>query len=59
MRIRPSACGCISKITINNTVAASPRVLIPILEMHQQADGRIRIPEALQPYLNGRTMIGD
>jgi seryl-tRNA synthetase len=44
---------------LNNTVAASPRVLIPILEMHQQADGRIRIPEALQPYLNGRTMIGD
>ncbi|MEC7384661.1 MAG: aminoacyl--tRNA ligase-related protein, partial [Planctomycetota bacterium] len=31
---------------LNNTVAASPRVLIPILEMHQQADGRIRIPAA-------------
>ena len=44
---------------LNNTVAASPRVLIPILEVHQQADGRIRIPAALQPYLSGRTMIGD
>lgn len=44
---------------LNNTVAASPRVLIPILEMHQQADGRIRIPAALQPYLSGRTMIGN
>jgi seryl-tRNA synthetase len=44
---------------LNNTVAASPRVLIPILEMHQQVDGRIRIPAALQPYLSGRTMIGN
>ena len=44
--------------TLNNTVAASPRVLIALLEMHQQADGSIRVPEALRPYLNGRAVLG-
>lgn len=39
--------------TLNNTAIASPRVLIPLLENHQQKDGSIRIPKALQPYLNG------
>lgn len=34
--------------TLNNTVIASPRVLIALLENHQQADGRVRIPEVLQ-----------
>ena len=38
--------------TLNNTVIASPRVLIPLIENHQQADGSIRIPAALQPYMN-------
>ncbi len=37
--------------TLNNTAIASPRVLIPFLETHQEADGSIRIPKALQPYL--------
>ncbi|MBC7659406.1 MAG: serine--tRNA ligase [Chitinophagaceae bacterium] len=37
--------------TLNNTAIASPRVLIPFLETHQQEDGSIRIPKALQPYL--------
>lgn len=37
--------------TLNNTVIASPRVLIPIIENHQQADGSIRVPAALQPYI--------
>ncbi len=37
--------------TLNNTAIASPRVLIPLLETHQQEDGSIRIPKALQPYL--------
>ena len=36
--------------TLNNTVIASPRILIPLLENHQQADGSILIPKALQPY---------
>jgi seryl-tRNA synthetase len=39
--------------TLNNTALATPRLLIPLLEIHQQADGSIRIPEALRPYLNG------
>ena len=40
--------------TLNNTVLASPRILIPLLEVHQQADGRVRVPAALRPYLDGR-----
>ena len=40
--------------TLNNTVIASPRALIPLLEIHQQADGSIRIPPALRPYMNGQ-----
>ncbi|MFO1052131.1 MAG: serine--tRNA ligase [Planctomycetota bacterium] len=40
--------------TLNNTVLASPRILIPILEVHQQADGRVRVPAALRGYLGGR-----
>ena len=43
--------------SLNNTVVASPRILIPILEMHQQADGSIAIPEVLQPLMGGRKMI--
>lgn len=39
--------------TLNNTAVASPRILIPLLENHQQADGSIRIPEALRAYLGG------
>jgi len=37
--------------TLNNTVLASPRLLIALLENHQQADGSIRIPEALAKYV--------
>ena len=44
--------------TLNNTGIASPRILVPFLETHQQADGTVRIPAALQPYLGGRTTIG-
>ena len=43
---------------LNNTVVASPRILVPLLEMHQQADGSIRIPEVLRPYLGGQERIG-
>jgi|JI10StandDraft_1071094.scaffolds.fasta_scaffold93606_2 seryl-tRNA synthetase len=39
--------------TLNNTAIASPRILIPILENHQQADGSVRLPKALVPYMNG------
>ena len=44
--------------SLNNTVAASPRILIPILEMYQNADGSITIPEMLVPLMNGQTQIG-
>ena len=44
--------------TLNNTVAASPRILIPLLECHQQKDGTIRIPEALRPYMGGKERLG-
>jgi len=41
--------------TLNGTLCAMPRVIVAILENHQQADGSVRIPAALQPYLGGRT----
>ena len=44
--------------TLNNTAIASPRILIALLEVHQEADGRVRIPEVLRPFLGGRSHIG-
>ncbi|MPY65262.1 serine--tRNA ligase [Deinococcus sp. SDU3-2] len=44
--------------TLNNTGIASPRILVPLLENHQQADGTIRVPAALRPYLGGREVLG-
>ncbi|MBN2593871.1 MAG: serine--tRNA ligase [Sedimentisphaerales bacterium] len=43
--------------TLNNTVIASPRVLIPIMELYQNSDGSITIPETLRPYMNGKEKI--
>ncbi|MFA5239958.1 MAG: serine--tRNA ligase [Phycisphaerae bacterium] len=37
--------------TLNNTVIASPRVLIPLLELYQNADGSVTIPKVLRPYM--------
>ena len=39
--------------TLNNTAVASPRILIPILENHQNEDGSVTLPKALVPYMNG------
>ena len=39
--------------TLNNTALASPRILVPLLENHQQADGRVRLPKALQELMGG------
>ena len=39
--------------TLNNTVVAPPRMLIAFLENNLQADGSVRIPEVLQPYMGG------
>ncbi|MHC4216978.1 MAG: serine--tRNA ligase [Planctomycetota bacterium] len=43
--------------SLNNTVVASPRILIPILEMHQNKDGTVTVPKPLRPYLNGQEQI--
>lgn len=44
--------------TLNNTCIASPRILIPLLEMNQNEDGSITIPEALRAYMGGQERIG-
>ncbi len=44
--------------TLNNTVIASPRVLIPIMELYQNADGTITVPKVLRPYMGGKERIG-
>lgn len=43
--------------TLNNTVVAPPRMLIAFLENNLQADGSVRIPEALRPYMGGKDII--
>jgi seryl-tRNA synthetase len=62
MRYRPGGAGGKGETTfchsLNNTVLASPRFLIPLLENHQNADGSITIPPALRPYMGGRERIG-
>ena len=42
---------------LNNTVAASPRILVPIMEMYQNQDGTITIPPVLRPMMNGQEQI--
>ena len=49
-KVRPLA-------TLNGTLVAVPRVIVAILENHQQADGSVVVPEALRPYLGGRTVL--
>lgn len=44
--------------SLNNTAAATPRLLVSIIENYQQADGTIKIPEILRPYMGGREFIG-
>jgi seryl-tRNA synthetase len=44
--------------TLNNTVAASTRMLIALLENHQQADGTVWLPPALRKWMGGRERIG-
>ena len=44
--------------TLNNTVVAPPRMLIAFLENNLQADGTVRIPEVLRPYMGGKEFIG-
>ncbi|MEO6911474.1 MAG: serine--tRNA ligase, partial [Edaphobacter sp.] len=44
--------------TLNGSGLAVGRTYLAILENYQQADGTIRVPEALVPYMNGDTVIG-
>ena len=43
--------------SLNCTAVATPRILAAIVENYQQADGSIRVPDVLQPYMNGQTVI--
>jgi seryl-tRNA synthetase len=57
MRYRDKEGNTVIAHSLNNTVLASPRILIPLLEMHQQQDGSVEIPECLQPYMNGMKVL--
>ena len=43
--------------TLNNTVVAPPRMLIAFLENNLQADGSVKIPEVLRPYMGGKELL--
>ena len=43
--------------TLNGTLCAMPRIIVAILENHQQADGTVIVPKALQPFLGGKTVL--
>lgn len=43
--------------TLNGTLCAVPRTIVALLENHQQADGTVRVPEVLRPYLGGREIL--
>ncbi|MGV9274473.1 serine--tRNA ligase [Streptomyces griseosporeus] len=49
-KVRPLA-------TLNGTLCAVPRTIVAILENHQQADGSVRVPEVLRPYMGGREVL--
>ncbi len=59
LRVRErSADGTVRPLaTLNGTLVAIPRTIIALLENHQQADGSVRVPAALQPFLGGRTTV--
>lgn len=44
--------------TLNNTAIATPRILVPFLEVHQQEDGSVHVPEALRSYLGSADTLG-
>ena len=44
--------------TINGSGLAVGRALVAVMENYQQADGSIRVPQALQPYMGGVTVLG-
>ena len=58
IRIRDKEKGNYFAHTLNNTCVAPPRMLIAFLENNLQADGKVRIPEPLRPYMGGQEYIG-
>jgi seryl-tRNA synthetase len=44
--------------TLNGSGLALPRVMIAVLETYQQADGTVRVPDVLRPYMGGVAVIG-
>ncbi len=54
MRYRDAEGAMVFCHSLNNTILASPRILIPILELYQDADGAVTVPAALRPYMGGR-----
>ena len=59
IRFRPDAKGKPQWVhTLNGSGVAVGRAMVALLEQHQQADGSVRVPEALQPYLGGTTQLG-
>jgi seryl-tRNA synthetase len=58
MRYRDHAGKTVFCHSLNNTVVASPRILIPLLEIYQNEDGSVTVPQALRPYMNGQERIG-
>lgn len=58
VRTRNGATGPTEPVaTLNGTLVAVPRTIVALLENHQRPDGSVRVPDALQPYLGGRTML--
>ena len=58
LRIRMRKDGTTAPLaTLNGTLCAMPRIIVALLENHQQADGSVSIPVALRPYLGGRTSL--
>lgn len=43
--------------SLNNTAIATPRILVPLIEQYQQADGTVLVPEVLIPFMNGITKL--
>ena len=58
IRIRDKEKGNYFAHTLNNTCVAPPRMLIAFLENNLQADGKVRIPEPLRPYMGGQEYLG-
>ena len=44
--------------SLNNTAAATPRLVTAIIENYQQADGTIKVPDVLVPFIGGKTILG-